>query len=101
MMKAASVFLRAEIFRRDVARMILWMENPHVVRYLNEEHHVVQSLRTLMMTTPEPLLALQLNQSGRFFLICGRDDRAIGFVKLKPLRPGSYEIVFEIGRAHV
>lgn len=51
MMKAASVFLRAEIFRRDVARMILWMENPHVVRYLNEEHHVVQSLRTLMMTT--------------------------------------------------
>ena len=41
MMKAASVFLRAEIYRRDVARMILWMENPHVVRYLNEEHHVV------------------------------------------------------------
>ena len=97
MMKAASVFLRAEIFRRDVARMILWMENPHVVRYLNEEHHVVQSLRTLMMTTPEPLLALQLNRTGRFLLICGKDDRAIGFGKLKPLRPGSYEIVFVIG----
>ena len=97
MRKAASVFLRAEIYRRDVARMILWMENPHVVRYLNEEHHVVQSLRTLMATTPEPLLALQLNRTGRFLLICGKDDRAIGFVKLKPLRPGCHEIVFVIG----
>jgi len=41
MKKAASVFLRADITLRDVDRMIRWMENPNVTRFLNEDADIV------------------------------------------------------------
>ena len=37
MMKAASVFLRAQITAQDVHSLIQWLENPEVTRYLNEK----------------------------------------------------------------
>ena len=36
MKKAASAFLRMEICHADITRMIRWMRNPNVTRYLNE-----------------------------------------------------------------
>ena len=36
MKKAASVFLRGDICRRDLELMALWLEKPQITRYLNE-----------------------------------------------------------------
>lgn len=56
MKKAASVFLRADITLRDVDRMIRWMENPNVTRFLNEDADIVYFLRQLSDSVPEPML---------------------------------------------
>ena len=44
MKKAASAFLRMEICHADITRMIRWMRNPNVNKYLNEAPDVAQSL---------------------------------------------------------
>ena len=70
MKKAASVFLRTEIYPEDIPLLIRWMENPHVTRYLNEDENIAASLRTLARSVPAPMLTWRFNQGGRFFLIC-------------------------------
>lgn len=98
MKKAASIFLRAEIQPYDVTQMICWMENPHITRYLNEKTGVADEFSAMLQTVPTPLLSLQFNRQGHFFLICDDAGRAIGFVKLREQREkGVYKIVYAIG----
>ncbi|KAF5083594.1 GNAT family N-acetyltransferase [Oscillibacter ruminantium] len=98
MKKAASIFLRPEIRTCDVTQLIRWMENPHITRYLNEDEEIADELSAMLREVPEPLLSLQFNRYGRFFLICEDTGPAIGFVKLKEQgTKGCYEIVFAIG----
>lgn len=97
MKKAASVFLRAEITPMDVERMIHWMENPEVTRYLNEDAQVAASLRQLVRTVPGPMLTCRFNQGGRFFLVCHEQEGAIGYVRLRHLSPEGMETVYVIG----
>ena len=52
MKKAASAFLRMEICHADITRMIRWMRNPDVTKYLNE---AAQSLEQLVRSVPEPM----------------------------------------------
>lgn len=84
MKKAASVFLRMEIYRTDVMRMVDWMNNANVTKYLNEAPEVARSLDALLAATPEPMLRFHFNRSGRFYLICHEGCESIGFVKLLP-----------------
>lgn len=70
MMKAASVSLRADITLADVDRMIGWMENPNVTRFLNEDPQIVHFLGQLSANVPEPMLSYHFNRSGRFLLVC-------------------------------
>lgn len=86
MKKAASVFLRMEIYRTDVMRMVDWMNNANVTKYLNEAPEVARSLDALLAATPEPMLRFHFNRSGRFYLICHEGCESIGFVKLLPFR---------------
>lgn len=97
MMKAASVSLRADITLADVDRMIGWMENPNVTRFLNEDPQIVHFLGQLSANVPEPMLSYHFNRSGRFLLVCTPQGQSIGFVKLTPTRQGCYEIVYVIG----
>ena len=98
MKKAASVFLRGDICRRDLELMALWLEKPQITRYLNEHASVVYDLTRLADTVPEPMLGYHLNRQGRFFIICCAEGDAIGFVKLaRTAIPGEYEIVYAIG----
>lgn len=98
MKKAASIFLRAEIYPQDVEHLIRWMANPRITQYLHEDPAVIQSLQQLLATVPAPMLTFQFNQWGRFFVVCDRSNAAIGFVKLKALTPqNTYEIVYVIG----
>ncbi len=102
MKKVDSVSLRTEIRPRDMERLIEWMENPDVTCYLNEDDHVTEELRQMLLTVPAPMLAFHLNRRGRFSLVCDMEDNAIGFVKLKELsEQDTYEIVIVIGEENL
>jgi len=98
MKKVDSISLRTEIYPHDMERLIEWMENPDVTCYLNEDDHVADELRQMLLTVPAPMLAFHLNRLGRFSLVCDTEDSAIGFIKLKELpEQDTYEIVIVIG----
>ena len=97
MKEAASVFLRADIRREDGLRLVKWMRNRNVTRYLNEKGDVSDELLSLMDRTPDGMLSYHLNQSGRFFLVCDANGESIGFIRLKPYAEGGCEIVYVIG----
>lgn len=98
MKKAASIYLRAEICRRDVDRMIRWMESPNVIKYLNEDLNIVPRLKRLNASTPEPMQSYHFNRLGRFFMVCRKDGEGVGFVRLMPGGGrNAYEIVYVIG----
>ena len=98
MKKAASIFLRADMGPADVWDLANWMEDREVTRYLNEERGTAERLRKLATSVPAPMLTYHFNQRGRFFMACGGDEGAVGFVKLKEMEDSRcYEIVFAIG----
>ena len=61
MKKAASIFLRSEVTKQDIAQLSRWMEHPAVTRYLNEHAAVSRSLDALLYEVPEPLLRQRLS----------------------------------------
>lgn len=84
MKKAASAFLRMEICHADITRMIRWMRNPSVTKYLNEAPDVAQSLEELVRSVPEPMYQYHLCRTGHFFMVCHQENESVGFVKLLP-----------------
>ena len=84
MKKAASAFLRMEICHADITRMIRWMRNPNVTKYLNEAPDVAQSLEQLVRSVPEPMYQYHLCRTGPFFMVCHQENESVGFVKLLP-----------------
>lgn len=100
MKKAASAFLRMEICHADITRMIRWMRNPNVTKYLNEAPDVAQSLEQLVRSVPEPMYQYHLSRTGHFFMVCHQENESVGFVKLLPTAmEGAYEIVYVIGES--
>ena len=98
MKKAASIFLRSEVTKQDIAQLSRWMEHPAVTRYLNEHAAVSRSLDALLYEVPEPLLRQRLSAGGLFYFISLRCGRSIGFLSLKRMQNvGDYEIVTAIG----
>lgn len=84
MKKAASAFLRMEICHADITRMIRWMRNPNVTKYLNEAPDVAQSLEQLVRSVPEPMYQYHLCRTGHFFMVCHQENESVSFVKLLP-----------------
>ena len=84
MKKAASAFLRMEICHADITRMIRWMRNPNVTKYLNEAPDVAQSLEQRVRSVPEPMYQYHLCRTGHFFMVCHQENESVGFVKLLP-----------------
>ena len=98
MKKAASIFLRSEVTKQDIAQLSRWMEHPAVTRYLNEHAAISRSLDTLAAEVPEPLLKQRLAEGGRFYFVSLRCGSPIGFISLKRMAAiGDYEIVTAIG----
>lgn len=95
-MKAPSVFLRGEIAPEDVRKICLWLQNPHITRFLHEEAGAVAQLEALLAQVPAPLLTLRLSREGRFFMVCC-GEQAVGFVRLWEYSRGCYELVIVIG----
>ena len=84
MKKAASAFLRMEICHADITRMIRWMRNPNVTKYLNEAPDVARSLEEFVRSVPEPMYQYHLCRTGHFFMVCHQENESVGFVKLLP-----------------
>ena len=98
MKKAASIFLRSEITKQDVLSMSRWMKNPDVTRFLNEHASISGALRTLAVTTPEPMLTMRLNCNAWFYIVSLRSGAPVGYVSLRPAREQDVrEIVVVIG----
>ncbi|WP_312939067.1 GNAT family protein [Oscillibacter sp.] len=97
MERAPSVFLHPDINQPRTNRLISWLENPAVTRYLNEDRGITSRLRE---TTDPVFLTCQLNRQGRFFFVCREEDpEPIGFVRLAELKKNdAYELVVAIGR---
>ncbi|MDD4124926.1 MAG: GNAT family N-acetyltransferase [Eubacteriales bacterium] len=99
MKKAASVFLRKDIKAEDIRKLIGWLQNENIIRYLNESRFATDSLLYLLDNVQPHLLTLYFNQKGRFYLVCGKHnpDIAIGFIRLLDLPDNRYEVVYVIG----
>lgn len=98
MERAASIFLRADITKKDAMNMIDWLNNENVTQFLNEDKNVVDGIYKLIKTTPEHLLTYHFNRYGRIFMVGKNNDESIGFVKFKQCEEkGCYEMVISIG----
>ncbi|MPM71215.1 hypothetical protein SDC9_118178 [bioreactor metagenome] len=100
MERAPSIFLHPDIDRPRTSRLIGWLENPAVMRYLNEEQGISSRLRKVAERTDPVFLACQLNRQGRFFFVCREGhSEPIGFVRLAELKKhDAYELVVAIGQ---
>lgn len=109
-MKAASVFLRAEISAYDAEKLTEWLDNKNVTHYLNEYDSTAEDIRRLLCSVPECMLTCLFNRTGRFYMIYAdrqpntRDGGSaehtpepIGFVKLEEVSEQHFEIVFAVG----
>ena len=91
-----SVQLRQEVYRSDAWKIIDWLEDDEVSRYLNEDQNVTESIRQVINRVNLPILTPLFNQQGSFFIITLNEEEPIGFLKLVP-KSESVEIVIVIG----
>lgn len=92
------VSLRLEINETDATKMIRWLANQNITKYLNEDIHTGTSLQMIIDEKRSDLLTYYLNQDGRFFLIDTSLHGCIGFVNLFTIRAKKeYEVVIAIG----
>jgi RimJ/RimL family protein N-acetyltransferase len=95
-MKAVKVQLRQEVFSSDAWKIIQWMEDTEITRYLNEGQNVGSSIRQVMSRVNLPVLTHLFNQNGSFFILTTLKEEPIGFLRLVP-KGNSAEMVIVIG----
>lgn len=90
------ITLRTELETEDLARMIRWMSNENVCRYLNEHQQIAARLKQVY-DARLPILTPLFNQDGRFFMICTRRGQTIGFLRMAHSAQNEAELVIAIG----
>jgi RimJ/RimL family protein N-acetyltransferase len=96
-MEPKEISLRLEIKFKDANKIINWLGNKEVSKYLNEDKDQIVSLQDLILNNETELLQYRLNQDGRFFLI-DKNNESIGFLNLFTIRKyKEYEVVIAIG----
>ena len=95
-MKDSNFLLRTEVTIDDAHKLIKWLNDPMVIKYLNEADNVITYLKWLINNVNLELLTPTLNENGKFYIINSELEQAIGFARL--LKKGSgHEIVIVIG----
>ncbi|GAA0125090.1 MULTISPECIES: GNAT family protein [Clostridium] len=94
-MKNNDLELRQEVFKSDAIKILQWMEDEEITRYLNESPNVCSSIRNTLNSINLPVLTHLFNQNGSFYMITKKDE-SIGFLKLIP-KGKAVEIVIVIG----
>lgn len=96
-MKAFNVQLRQEVYKDDASKIIHWLEDEDVIRYLNERQNVSKSIKQVMSRVNMPILTHLFNQDGSFFIVTtAQGEEPIGFLRLIPKARGA-EMVIVIG----
>lgn len=95
-MKAFDVQLRQEIYRTDAYRIIDWLEDEDIIRYLNENQNVCSSIRQVISRVNMPILTHLFNNNGSFFIVTINEQEPIGFLRLV-LKGKGAEMVVAIG----
>jgi len=94
-MQALNVQLRREVYSNDVWKIISWMEDDEVTRYLNEYKYISNSIKQVLNRVNLPVLTHLFNNNGSFFIVC-MGDAPVGFLRLVPRHSGA-EMVIVIG----
>lgn len=94
-MKALNVQLRREVYRNDALRIIKWLEDSEVIRYLNEHQNVTNSIKQVINRINMPVMTHLFNQNGSFFMVSSGNE-PVGFMRLVP-KVSEAEIVIVIG----
>lgn len=94
-MKAFNIQLRQEVFSDDAWRIIDWLEDDEVTRYLNEHHNVTNSIKQVLDRVNMPILTHLFNQNGSFFIV-SMEEEPVGFLRLVSNHPEA-EMVIVIG----
>jgi len=96
-MEPKEISLRLEIKFKDASKIIAWLGNKEVSKFLNEDKDQIYSLADLIQNNETELLQYRLNQDGRFFLI-DKNHESIGFLNLFTVRKNKeYEVIIVIG----
>ena len=66
--------LQQEIYRQDVYKLMDWLRDDEVSRYLNEEKGIVNSLDYLLRASTVPVLTPYFSQGGPFYIIEYKND---------------------------
>lgn len=95
-MRAPFIFLCSEITRHDAASLMNWLRDDEVRRYLSDAQDVSDSMERLLERVSLPVLTHLFSGGGRFYMVYGRHNRPMGFVRLV-VSASETEIVLVIG----
>lgn len=95
-MKGFKVQLRQEIYKEDAWKIIDWLEDEEIIRYLNENQNVSKSIKQVIERVNMPILTHLFNQDGSFFIVTSNKEEPVGFLRLVPKMRGA-EMVIVIG----
>ncbi len=76
------ISLCPEITRADALKLMGWLEDESVTRYLSDSRHVSRFIEEVIGRVQLPILTHLFNQGGRFFMAYDRHDVPVGFVRL-------------------
>ncbi len=96
MMKASHIFLRPDIQRDDACRIIRWLNDCTVTKYLHENRYTAKAVEQALERCPLPTLTHLFNQDGALFMVCLPGGAPVGFLRLEKRGPLA-EIVIVIG----
>lgn len=95
-MEQNDVTLRREVFKADAWKIIDWLEDNEVTRYLNERQNASESIKETIYRINMPILTHLFNQNGTFFMVTTSEKESVGFLRLVP-KTSSAEMVVVIG----
>ena len=93
---AQRVVLRMDLNENNLLLLIRWMSNEHVYQFLNEHQQITAHLKNIY-DSRLPVFTPLFNRTGRFYMICAEDGRAIGFLRMKYAPDNAVELVVAIG----
>lgn len=76
------ISLCPEITRSDALKLMDWLDDESVTRYLSDSRQVSRFIEQAIGRVQLPILTQLFNQGGRFFMACDRHDVPVGFVRL-------------------
>lgn len=96
-MKDPFVFLCPEVTRNDAHILMEWLQDAEVRRFLSDHQSVSAAIGQVLERVGLPVVTHLFNQNGRFFMVCNKQHRRVGFVRLA-VRSTETEMVIAIGR---